>query len=106
MDERLVELQRERGRLIERIASQRLTLASQLGPFRKVAAAGDRAASLLQGLVRYLKDRPLPVLVLAAALVLSRPKVAWRWAQRGVWLWRSWRALRARVSQEVWRRWF
>ena len=106
MDKRLAELHRERGQLIGRIASQRLTLASQLEPLKKVAAAADRAASLLQGLVRYVKERPLPVLMVAAALVLFKPKSAWRWTQRGLFVWRTWRALRTRIPQEVWRRWF
>ncbi len=106
MDKHLAELHRERGRLIERIASQRMTLASQLAPLLKVAVAGDRAASLLQGLVQYLKGRPLPVLMAAVALVLFNPKGAWRWAKRGVFVWRTWRTLRSRVGQSMWRRWF
>lgn len=106
MDKRLAELHRERGQLIERIASQRMILSTQLMPLQQAAAAADRTASLLQGLVRYVKDRPLPVLMVAAALVLFKPKGAWRWAQRGLFVWRTWRTLRARVSQEVWHRWF
>ena len=106
MDKRLAELHRERGQLIERIASQRMTLARQLEPLQEVAAAGDRAVSLLQGLVRYVNERPLPVLMVAAALVLFKPKSAWRWAQRGLFVWRTWRTLRTKIPQEVWRRWF
>jgi hypothetical protein len=103
MNKHMADLHRERGRLIERIASQRMILAGQLLPLRKVAATGERAASLLQGLVRYVKDRPLPVLMLAAALVLFKPKGAGRWAQRGLFVWRTWRVLRARFGQEMWR---
>ena len=106
MDKRSAELLLERGQLIERIASQRITLANQLAPLQKVASASDRTASLLQGLVRYLKERPVPVLVMAAALVLFKPKGAWRWAQRGLFVWRTWRALRTMVQQQVWRQWF
>ena len=106
MDKRLAELHRERGQLIERIAGQRMLLSTQLVPLQQVAAAANRTASLLQGLVRYVKDRPLPVLMVAAALVLFKPKGAWRWAKRGLFVWRTWRALRARVPQEVWHRWF
>jgi hypothetical protein len=76
MDKRLAEFPRERFRLIEGIASQRVTLASHLRSLLKVAAAGDRSTSLLQGLVRYLNECPLPVLMVAAALVLFKPKGA------------------------------
>ncbi len=106
MDQRLAELHRERGQLIERIASQRTALASQLVPLQKVAAAGDRAVSVFQGFVGYLKERPLPAIVVAVALVLLKPKGAWRWAQRGLLVWRTWRALRTSVPQALWRRWF
>ena len=106
MDKRLAELYREQGLLIERIASQRTALASQLAPLQKVNAAGERAVNLFQGLARFLKERPLPVLVVAAALVLFKPKGAWRWAQRGLVVWRTWRAVQARLGPELWRRWF
>ena len=106
MDERLAELHRERGQLIERIASQRMTLSAQLAPLHQIASAADRAASLLQGLVRYVKERPFPVLMAAAALVLLKPQGVWRWAQRGLFVWRTWRAVRGSIPQEVWRRWF
>ena len=106
MDKRLAQLRREQVQLIERIASERAVLADQLAPLQKLIAAGDRAAGWLDGLTRYLRRHPLPVLIAAAALVLFKPKGAWRWAKRGLFVWRTWRALRARVPQEVWHRWF
>ena len=92
MDKRLAQLRREQLQLIERIASERAVLADQLAPLQKLIAAGDRAAGWLDGLTHYLRRRPLPVLIAAAALVLFKPKAAWRWAQRGLFVWRAWRA--------------
>ena len=106
MDKRLAELHREQGLLIERIASQRAALVSQLAPLQKVNAAGERTAHLLQGVARYLKAHPLPVLMVATALVLFKPKGVWRWAQRGLFVWRTWRTLQARLGPELLRRWF
>ena len=112
MSKRLDQLHRERGQLIERIASQRAVLASQLVPLQKFAATGDRAVGLIDGLTRYVRQHPLPVLVAAAALVLLKPKVAWRWAKRGLFVWRSfrswrsWRVQHNSISQAAWLRWF
>lgn len=106
MNKRLAELHLERGQLMERIASQRMALARQLQPLQQAVAAGDRAVSWLQGLVGYVKQRPIPVLAVAAALLLLKPKSTWRWARRGLVVWRAWRVVRAKVPQAVWRRWF
>ena len=94
MDKRLAQLRREQVQLIERVASQRAVLADQLAPLQKLIAAGDRAAGWLDGLTRYLRRHPLPVLIAAAALVLFKPKAAWCWAQRGLFVWRAWRTWR------------
>ena len=102
MGKSLVDLQRERSVLLERIASQRLSLQSQLAPLRKVSAAGERTAALFGGAVRYVRQRPLSVLLVVSALVLLRPRGAMRWVQRGLFVWRSWRAVRAVVPQGFW----
>lgn len=104
MDKRLAELHHTQAQLIERISSQRVVLANQLAPLQKIAAAGSRAVGLLQGLTLYFRNRPLLVLVAAAALVLLKPKRAWRWAKRGWLVWRTlrtWRSLATKILHQV-----
>ncbi|MDO8719794.1 MAG: YqjK family protein [Polaromonas sp.] len=105
MKNSLLELHQQRGRLRERIASQRATLAQQLVPLQNASDAGQRIVSLVRGGVQYLKSHPLPVLLALSALVLLKPRRALRWAGRGVALWRSWRALRAWVPSSLLGRW-
>ena len=95
MNKRLIELHQQRGRLLERIAGQRASLARQLVPWQKASDAGHRVVVLMAGVVQYLRNHPLPVLLAVSAWVLFKPRRAWRWLWRGVGLWRSWRALRA-----------
>ena len=101
MNKSLVELHLQRGRLLERIASQRTTLAQQLIPLKNASETGSRIYSLLRDGVQRLKKHPLPVVLAVVALVLFKPTRAWRWLRRGVVLWRSWRLLRAWVPELV-----
>jgi len=95
MSKNLTELHQQRGQLLERIASQRATLARQALPLQAAADTGSRIVALLRDGVQYLKSHPLPVALAVLALVLLKPRRALRWAGRGLFLWRSWRALRA-----------
>lgn len=105
MNKSLVELHQQRGRLLERIASQRTTLARQLVPLQNASDAGSRVFALLRGGVQYLKSHPLPVLLAMAALVLLKPRRAWRGLQGGLLLWHRWRVLRAWVPTSLLSRW-
>lgn len=95
MSKNLIELHQQRGRLLERVASERTTLARQLLPLQAASDTGSRVVALLRGGVQYLKSHPLPVTLAILALILLKPRRAWRWAGRGLFLWRGWRALRA-----------
>lgn len=94
MSTKAIELAVRRGALAERIAAQRVTLGSHASGLETLCASGD---TLLQG-VDWLKHHPASVGVAVFALVLARPKRAWRWAQRGIFLWRGWRSLRNLLS--------
>jgi hypothetical protein len=94
MDKRLIELHQQRGRLIERIAMQRVTLARELAPVRATLDTTDRALAAVRDSVCYLRQHPAAVAALAAALFALKPRMLWRWLQRGFLVWRSWRALR------------
>lgn len=105
MNKSLVELHQQRGRLLERIASQRMTLARQLEPLQNASETSSRVFALLRGGVQYLKSHPLPVALAIAALVLLKPRRAWRGLQGGLFLWRRWRVLRAWVPTSLLSRW-
>jgi len=99
MEKRLIELHQQRGRLIERIATQRGTLARQLAPVRTTLDTTDRALAAVRDSACYLRQHPAAVAVLAVALFALKPRMLWRWLQRGFFVWRSGRALRGLLSR-------
>lgn len=102
MNKNLVDLHEQRGRLLERIAGQRLALGQQLAPLQRASDTGSRLFALLQAGVHYLRGHPLPVLAALSGLVLLKPRRAWRWLGHGLLVWRSWRTLRAWVPPSLW----
>jgi hypothetical protein len=101
MEKRLIELHLQRGRLVERIAQQRSTLARQLAPVRVACDTTDLVLAAARDAVSFVQRHPLGVAAFAAALVAVRPRRAWRWLTRGFLVWRSWRALHGGLA----RRW-
>ena len=93
MPKSLIELHEERGRLRERIAAQRQTLAQQLAPLNRTLQTGDRLLATGRSIVDELLQHPLALAVLAAVAVALRPRTIWRWGRRGLLLWRGWRLL-------------
>lgn len=91
----LAELERERGQLLERIATQRATLAVQLVPVVQVLQLGDRIAQTAQAAKQFVQRHPWAMGSIAAVLALRRPRKLGRWARRGLFLWRSWRTARS-----------
>lgn len=90
MNPKLLELATRHGALKVRIGEQRRLLAQQVVPLEAALARGD---TVLKG-VDWLKHHPAAVGIAVAAAVIARPRRAWRWAQRGFFLWRGWQALR------------
>lgn len=90
MNAKILELAVRRGALQERIAAQRATLGLHAHGIANVCASGD---ALLHG-VDWLKHHPATVGAAVFAVVVARPRRAWRWARRGLFLWRGWRAAR------------
>ena len=103
MDKRLVELHRERDELLKRIAVQRASLAGQLAPLQKASSIADRVVSLLRTGLQYLRAHPVAVALAVSALGLRKPARSWRWLQRGLFVWRSWRTVKAWLPQAFWR---
>ena len=99
MDKRLAMLHQERADLLKRIAVQRDSLARQLAPLQKLSSLADRAVGVLRTGLRYLREHPLAVALAVSAFALRKPGRAWRWMQRGLFVWRSWRTLKACLPQ-------
>lgn len=94
MNAKLLELATRHGELKARIDLQRRTLAEQTEPLEAALARGD---TVLQG-VDWLKHHPLAIAAAVAAVVVARPRRAWRWAKRGFFVWRGWQAIRNSLS--------
>lgn len=92
---RLIELHIERGRLLERIASQRHELAQQVMPLQRTLHFGDRLAAIgLQGKL-FALQHPLAVAAALGAIVVLRPGFVLRWSRRAFVTWRTWTAMQS-----------
>ena len=98
MNKRLIELHRQRGQLVERIAHQRTELARELAPVKAACDATDCAiATIRNGISQassLVQRHPAAAGGLVAALIALRPRRVMRWLGRGLLVWRSWRSLR------------
>jgi len=90
MNPKYIELATRHGALKARIDEQRRTLARHAVPLEAAMARGD---AVLKG-VDWLKHHPAAVGVAVFVAVVARPSRAWRWARRGLFLWRGWQAIR------------
>lgn len=97
MNEKVVELAMRHGALRARIQEQRRQLARDTAPVAALLTHGDAA---LHG-AEWVRRNPAVVGVAMAVLVVFRPKAAWRWAQRGFFVWRGWQALRSKLFGQL-----
>lgn len=95
MNAHLLKLATRHGALKARIDAQRRSLAEQSVPLEKALARGD---AVLQG-VDWLKHHPAAIGAAVAAVVVARPARAWRWAKRGLFLWRGWLVVRNSLTE-------
>jgi hypothetical protein len=63
-------------------------------PVQRVAGAAERLLASLRSGMQTLKKHPLPLALAVLGVLLFKPASVWRWGGRGLFLWRSWRALR------------
>ena len=92
--QRLLELAERRGELTAHIAMQRMAIAGHSRPVERVLGRADQA---VRG-ISWLNRHPQIVLAFVAGIVIVRPRRAWRWAKRGFFVWRGWKALRAQLD--------
>ncbi len=101
MQQRLIELQQQRGRLLERIAHQRNALGQQTEPVVRVLHLGDRVADMARECKRTIIENPLTTAAVVGAVVVMRPRALLRWAQRGFLAWRSWNTVRSALARYI-----
>lgn len=89
-----LDLATRHGVLKARIDEQRRALSQHAAPLQAALARGD---SVLRG-VDWLKHHPLAIGAAVTAVVVARPKQAWRWAKRGFFVWRGWQAVRSSLA--------
>ncbi|MBE2258991.1 MAG: YqjK-like family protein [Candidatus Accumulibacter sp.] len=98
MNQELIDLAVERGRLLERISSQRERLGRDLQPVGEALQTADRAVATIRKGTTYVKQHPEVVTVGVALLVVVQPRRVWRWSKRAFFAWRSWRMLCRELS--------
>ena len=87
---RMIEVMRQRERLLARCNAQRGEIAALARQWESPLAIADRA---IEG-INYLRQRPVVLGVLVALLAIVLRRGWWGWAQRGFVLWRAYRAFR------------
>ena len=98
MSHRLDELLLQRGRLLERITTQRYVLRHEVTPVYEALGAVDRGIARVNSVGRYIKSHPSLAIVAVAALFFMKSGRVLQWAKRGFFIWQSWRALRERLA--------
>lgn len=98
MTNRQIELALKRGRLLERIASQRATLAAQAVPIGRALEKTDRAIAVGRAGIDYVKHHPGQVGAAVAILAILQPKRVWRWGRRAFVAWGIWKKVRDRLD--------
>ena len=94
MDDRLIELYVQRGRLRERIGVQRMQLALELAPLGSALQLMDRGRDVLHQAGQWMLTHPAVLSALVVAVMVWRPRVVFRTLRWGYTTWRNWAWLR------------
>ena len=92
MNHQLNEIYIRRGRLLERIASQRDALSRDVRPVRASFFRVDRVIGRVRSVTDYIKRHPSIAALAVAGLFAIKTERAWRWTKRAFFAWRAWRA--------------
>jgi len=95
MDDRLIELYVQRGRLRERISGQREALARELAPVVEALHWVDRTRVVVRQAQLWAASHPAVLAMLVMAVLVWRPRKVFRSLRWGYSAWRSWTRLRA-----------
>jgi hypothetical protein len=103
MSKSLIELQRQRGQLIERIGHQRAALAREAAPLKAAFDTTDWVLATVRDTLRQtsrmIQRHPAATAGLLAALIALKPRRVVRWLGRSIFVWRTWRSLRPWLSR-------
>ena len=97
MNQRLNDLHLRRGRLLERIATQRTALSFELEPVAARLETVDHMVARVQAAVDYVKTHPAVVALAFAVVAITKPRRTLRWSRRAYGVWQTWLVLRDRV---------
>ena len=97
------ELQLRRGRLLERIAVQRATLARDAEPLGAALHKTDQLIVRARAAADYLKRHSGVAALGVAALLVMRGGGLVRWGRRGFFAWRLWRTYQDKMATIGWR---
>ena len=99
MKQRLSELQLERGRLLERITTQRYFLARAVIPVESALTRVDGVVGRIQYVSGKIRQHPGWVAAAAGGLLfLLKKERSLRWARRAFVVWRTARSLATRLA--------
>ena len=99
MDDRLIELAVQRGRLRERIGAQREQMARELAPVANALSWADQGLTWLHRAKTYLFAHPGVAAAVLVAVVVWRPRWLLRSLRWGFVAWRGWRSWRGTGQQ-------
>lgn len=102
MTQRLNELHLERGRLLERITTQRYVLMNEVQPVRVALERVDSVVDMVRAGVDTVKRYPAVAGVAAAVLCIFNFRRVFRVARRGFMVWRTWKTVRERLMAAGW----
>lgn len=98
MNHQLNELHLRRGRLLERIATQRAQLSREIQPVRTSLAKVDRVISRVRSTTDYIKQHPSVAALAVAVLFAIKTERVWRWTRRAFFAWQTWRTFSDKLT--------
>ena len=97
-NKQLSELQLQRGRLLERIASQRETLRQDFVPVSQALGKVDSAVAAVHSAAAGIRRHPVMASAAVAVLFWAKGKSLLRWGGKAFSLWQSWRLVQATIA--------
>ena len=98
MNRTLDDLLLRRGRLIERIASQREALRYDLAPVSHALGKVDTALAGVHTIAGKIKSHPVMASAAVAVLFWAKGKSLLRWGGKAFSLWQSWRLIQVTLA--------